>query len=207
MCVAGGTIRPARFQLDGLCFRPRHPVGAFGRPNGIDVVHRSGALLGACRPHDARRRAAAALPELRRNRRDGGRSLRRLLAGLRLHRAALLRALCLSLRPAGWRGCAVRRLRGAAAALSAGACRPGLRRQEPQAGAAVQAWRPYRHRPRLRCLDGARRRRLAGRRRPGGAGAAALAPAVHAALQPGPAPGPHRRRGGAIDARRGWSPT
>ena len=41
--------------------------------------------------------------------------VRRLLAGLRLHRAALLRALCLSLRPAGWRGCVVRRLCGAAA--------------------------------------------------------------------------------------------
>ena len=36
----------------------------------------------------------------------------------------------------------------------------GLRRQEPQAGAAVQARRPDRHRPRLRRLDGARRRRL-----------------------------------------------
>ena len=100
-------------------------------------------------------------------------------------------------------GCLARR-----AALSPGPRGAGLRHPEPPAGAAVQAWRPHRHRPRLRRLDGAGRRRSAGRGRPDRAGAAPLAPAVHAPLQSGAAAGPRSsvRTDGAGGASAAWPP-
>ena len=167
---------------------------------------RCGTILGAGRPHAARFRAAAAVPGLQRNRRrrrarcapPAGR------ASPSSRRPIARAAPCPFAEDPARARCAAPAC--AAAALSPGARRAGLRRQEPAPGPAVQARRPHRHCPRLRPLDGARRRRPAGRGRPGRAGAAALAPAVHAPLQPGAAAGAHRssrrRR-----RRPGWPPT
>ena len=163
--------------------------------------------LCACRPPAARFRAAAALPGLQRNRRDAGRVVRGVLAGLLLRGAALLRALRRALRRGPGPRRALRRLPRPAAALSPRPRRADLRRAEPSSAAAVQARRPHRHCPCLRPLDGARRQRASGRGRPGRAGAAPLAPAVHAPLQSGAAAGARRRaRGRRRQPDLGWPP-
>ena len=64
-------------------------------------------------------------------------------------------------------------------------CRRALRRRRPRPRARAQIWRPPRPRRHARRLDGAGRARTSRRSRSPGAGAAALAPAVRAALQPG----------------------
>src|SRR3981081_4836100 len=82
------------------------------------VAPRIEPSLCACWPHAARFRAAAALPGMQRNRRDAGRVVRGVLAGLLLRGAALLRALRRSLRRGPGPRRALRRLPPPAAPLS-----------------------------------------------------------------------------------------
>ena len=131
----------------------------------------------------AQRRAAAALPRLP-HARQRQRPVRRVLEQARLHRAALLSAArhSVRLRPrprhpvdAGDRRPAV---------LSSRPRGRALRRRRAPARACVQIRRPARPRADARPLDGARRHGTHGGSRCAGAGTAALAQALAAALQP-----------------------
>jgi len=115
---------------------------------------------------------------------DNRRPVRRVLVRPLLHRAALLRAARHPVRLRSGPRHPVDAGDRRPARLSAGARGGALRRGVAQARACAEIRRPARPRADARALDGGRRPRACRRRRRAGSRAAALAPAVDAAVQP-----------------------
>ena len=152
-----------------------------------------------CAPRSTSRCRRSARPAASRSAATGS---ARLLVEALADRAALLRAArhSVRLRPRPRRPVDGGDRRSAG--LPPRARRGALRRHRARAGACAQIRRPARPRADHGPLDGARRPRTAGRRRCARAGAAALAAALGAALQPVGAAGRGHRQGERRAGRR-----